>query len=574
MALTQSLINKNYIQYPTTLYTGITKATLGGYYGFDPRSIQGCQLWLDSAYASNLTISTGKITTWNNRSIVITTDFGTSGDATYGNPQNDLNTINIVNPDTFYGKNSAVADLQTYDFAIFAVVNLTTTTSSTNRFIISKGYLGTIGSVYWYLIMSSTNTVIFQCKNAHGDVTDAVSSSITAGWTVISVIYDTGGTINLYINGALQSNAGTGSTYSLTTTAVAYIGGTTNSDTSTIQIGEILLYNNAESPILSIYQQQKVEGYLASKWNIGLSATLYDCVKPFLTQFRPPDIPNCIVWLDGTDPKSITTLSHIFANKTTKDYIAWLDKSGQSNNASATQSWDNSTIANNYTYSNTGDLTTTGMYFTHGTFNDNGTKDVSTLSVMTISTVFLRPTPTNFITMFIAFRPVNLSSTNYIVVGYDRWKTKIQCATLQVDTGHVYLMNHITTGGNTVCTINDTGIASGSTIICTITLDGLNASLYENDNDPVANSIAEGDTNANILLSGCVTALNTDELTQTFAGYIHEVIVYQSTSSILTSCQIDTVQAYLGWKWGGQSSGFMRTSNYFTKFPPATAIGK
>ena len=102
---------------------------------------------------------------------------------------------------------------------------------------------------------------------------------------------------------------------------------------------------------------------------------------------------------------------------------------------------------------------------------------------------------------------------------------------------------------------------------------GLAASLYENDNGPVSHSIHAGDTNANILLAGCIAALNADQLEQTFAGYINEVIVYQSTSSVLTSSQIQQVQAYLAWKWGGKSTGFIPTSNNFTKFPPATIVG-
>lgn len=572
MALTQSLINKNYIQYPTTLYTGATKATLGGYYGFDPRSIQGCELWLDSAYASNVTVSSGNVTTWINRSIVITQDFN-SGTATYGNPQNDLKTINIVNPNTFTGTDATVADLQTYDFAIFAVVNLTRT--SKNRFIISKNYLGTTGSVYWYLSMSSSNTVVFECKNAAGDVANAVSSSITAGWAVISVTYDNGGNINLYINGTLQSNTGTGSTSSLTTTALAKIGGTDNLDISTIQIGEILLYNQAESPILSSKQQQQIEGYLASKWSITLPAPLYTCVKPFLTQFRPPDIPTCVVWLDGTDPDSINP-DAIFTNFNNQKikYTQWLDKSGQNHNATAARSSNASTMANKYSYSNTGNPLTTGMYFKSSTVGDSGTKDVSTLSVMTIP-ITLRPATTRNTTMFIVFNPISLTSTNYTAVGFDDHNTANQCPTLQVDSGHVYILNHITGGGNTVCTITDSGIVSNSTVICTLTFNGLVASLYENDKGPSVHSIAApGSPNANILLSGCIDALNNEKLKQTFAGYINEVIIYQNTTtSILTSSQIDQVQAYLAWKWGGQSSGFVRTSNYFTKFPPATAVG-
>ena len=89
-------------------------------------------------------------------------------------------------------------------------------------------------------------------------------------------------------------------------------------------INEFLVF----SPNLKLQERQRVEGYLAWKWNLNQDLSTshpYHSIPPNSTiGFTPLDITNCVIWLDAMgNPASNFTFS------SGSNISTWLDKSGQ-----------------------------------------------------------------------------------------------------------------------------------------------------------------------------------------------------------------------------------------------------
>ena len=82
--------------------------------------------------------------------------------------------------------------------------------------------------------------------------------------------------------------------------------GTTVSNYYSGSVAELLVYSNG----LSSNEQAQVEGYLAWKW--GLRASLpvshpYSSNPPYARAFLPIDVPDCLLWFDAADTRTLTT---------------------------------------------------------------------------------------------------------------------------------------------------------------------------------------------------------------------------------------------------------------------------
>ena len=103
--------------------------------------------------------------------------------------------------------------------------------------------------------------------------------------------------------------------------------GTTSVYNSGFYVHEFLTFRG----VLSDYDQQRIEGYLAWKWNLTAklpSTHPYFTSRPYNVAFTPTSLPGLQLWLDSADKSSISL------NGSTA--LQWNDKSGQGNNASAT----------------------------------------------------------------------------------------------------------------------------------------------------------------------------------------------------------------------------------------------
>jgi hypothetical protein len=304
---------------------------------FDPRTIPGCQLWLDAADSSTITFSSGSnVSVWTNKGIVSTTATPTIG-AT-GN-QVTYTTVNGY-PGVYINNNgSALYNASTYsqltiqsnfqdtaDYSIFAVVNLSNVSSGPEYQTIYANARGASGE---------TRTPNFGAGRSLEYNADSTNRSINGAFIGTGILQtaliSSSSALTAYTNSTSYGSATNGHTRPSTDVgALPSIGGTFGSGNdnrfTTGYFHEILFYNSA----LTTSQRQQVEGYLAHKW--GLTA--------YYVPSTPLSIPGCSLWLDASDSSTIT--------RNGVNMTQWNDKSGTGNNMLPWTTFSNATVSSNF----------------------------------------------------------------------------------------------------------------------------------------------------------------------------------------------------------------------------------
>ena len=297
-------------------------------YGFDPRSVPGCCLWLDGADARTLTFSSGSnISSWDDKS---------------GNGNN----ANIVTatPPTYSSANKAVV------FAAASAMglrgNMSSSVSNASVFVVASYTsnavtpalprlfgLGSNNSTENFLIgqfslinqsMSVVVTYIGNLSgNAFGDANYQTGGTISYAtpflYTNISTYSGSTFTNFTLVNGAagtFASKTGTQATssfyvgsanrYAIGNSIFATPGA--NGDSYNGSVYEVIVYNTA----MTDAERQAVEGYLAWKW--GLNASLptthaFPLMKPHSRLFTLTDSLTPWIWFDAADTSTITVSS-------------------------------------------------------------------------------------------------------------------------------------------------------------------------------------------------------------------------------------------------------------------------
>ena len=234
------------------------------YTAFSPLSIPTCALWLDAADSTTVT-GTTTVTAWsdksgNGRPVTITSapSYGTT-------TQNKLRTLAFNNNQVTTSIASAVG---TGDFTLIAVWYQSTGGTNT---VLS---LGTSGSSSQSLGYSATKYNFYQFGSAQESAytTSAGSWVIQVGTRISSVK-------TVYINGIAGTTPSIDS-FNQTVTTVTI--GRGDSFGITGQIGEILIYTGT----MAQTDQQKIESYLAQKWNLTAQLPLIH-----LNTRRPAGLP-------------------------------------------------------------------------------------------------------------------------------------------------------------------------------------------------------------------------------------------------------------------------------------------
>ena len=226
---------------------------------FYPTDISGCQMWLDSADASTITYASGvNISNWNDKS-------GSGNNAVVSGSAFATYTSNAVlfNNSLYTTPYSAVPINETA-FIVFSTSNGATTnaaligTSQNGARGIWAGYSGfTGGGVQAVGVVRAGEAWVA------GSPANSVPNLTT---TIATVTTTTNSATALNLNGSTTTYTG-GASY---TAGLTYLG--RENSTSFGYIGyamEIIFYN----VVLSASQRQRVEGYLASKWNVALPST-------------------------------------------------------------------------------------------------------------------------------------------------------------------------------------------------------------------------------------------------------------------------------------------------------------
>jgi hypothetical protein len=279
-------------------------------WGFDPRSVPGCQLWLDGADTSSMTLSGSTITQWNDKS---------------GNGKNAVSTgtptyltgggVNF-NGSSYFLNQTFTMNLS--QRSIFIVMQ------ETSRSIYS-GILTFIptpnsGSDQSLLTVETTNGVEFLAGDSGYSSVLGNSSLIAKGIYNDNMSVTTG---SGYFNGTNATNrnassaAGTSSGYT--------VGGRWQAGSMSASyrlngvIYEIIIFNIA----VTTSERQQVEGYLAHKWGIQTSLPItqsFYSLRPHLRTFQLINVPGCQLWLDAADSLSLVLSG--------SSVTTWNDKSG------------------------------------------------------------------------------------------------------------------------------------------------------------------------------------------------------------------------------------------------------
>ena len=283
--------------------------------GFDPRSVTGCQLWLDASDTSTLTGSS-PVTSWRNK-IVPSNNvpvFATGA----GSPSISATAINGRQAMYFNGSSyftGAISAASSTTITVFIVGSLISPFTGFSGLLCfgnaSQLDYDNVGSLP--ITMYNADFKIYGARNSSSQPTP-----ILANVPFLYVLQYDGAYINTWLNGTQQTdpsiNIASSGTFTYTNYSVAARAGTiVGQYLWSGYFGEILVYQSA----VNTTDRQRIEGYLAWKWGIES--------MPFI----PSNISGLAMWLDGADQSTLfTDTSATTAVTADGNLIAsWRDKS-------------------------------------------------------------------------------------------------------------------------------------------------------------------------------------------------------------------------------------------------------
>lgn len=489
--------------------------------GFDPRSIPGCQVWLDGsdpAATGVIPADGASVSTWVDKS-GNGYNFTASSAAVYSQGSNGIAFNNNLYSSTYPANPTTET--------IFIISTPTVVTSGqalisgySGSRAVWVGWTGASGNqsagvartgIEW-LAYIGTGAVFINTRNM-------TTVTINAGRSYIAIDGQAGA--------AYSDNGAAVGTATFTAGTVTYLGRESGASYGYYgYVHEIIIYNTYLTP----EERESVQGYLFWKWpqTRGQSANRSDVnakyfpfftTPPFSRPFNPIDIPRCILWLDGLDFSTTGAASTVATG--------WLDKSGNSNNMTA---------AGTITVQPGG-----GMYLGGAAY-------------------FLRSLPvlTGVYTIFVVFYKLDgngpLYYTTYGGSGLNGFFPNY------AGTMYLSLGNQWYTIGNQFpnYTLHVVSITfSGSTT-------GSRVELYQNGSLVVSTTLTGNYADPfNVFYLG----FRTLDLDNVFTGYMYEVVAY---SNVLSTSQRQRVEGYLAKKWN--LVGNLPLVHPYKKFPSSATL--
>jgi len=285
-------------------------------WGFDPRSVPGCQLWLDAADASTVTLSGSNVTRWIDKS-------GT------GNNYSNSGTITYTNNSVYFNGSSDMINTSPLNFSIGTNPSMSTfmifsyVNSASLRGLFQYGLVTCSKTGYvLYINMGKVNASLY-CGDL--SVNNTVPANVTTIVSDVVTYTGTSGSLTRsgWVNGAPMSVTNVSTTgVNLNLNSISTLGNTAYNEPFLGYISEVIYYNQS----LTTSQRQQVEGYLAHKWGLQTSIPSthpFYSIRPHLRAFQPIDVPGCALWLDAADQSSLTLSG--------SNVTQWSDKSGNGN---------------------------------------------------------------------------------------------------------------------------------------------------------------------------------------------------------------------------------------------------
>jgi sugar lactone lactonase YvrE len=484
-------------------------------WGFDPRIVPGCALWLDGADQRAMTFSGSSVTQWNDKSgngynfvtqgsfaapVISNNAVGSLSAVSFTGNNIQNNSANQILTNVSFPLNSSAAG-----YSIFAVSrqNASHPTYTGYNYIVSA-YGGTAGNGLFY---GTTFSNFFLTANGtagplsgFNDLTDNVPNTLMTS-TIQTSIEVNGSVLTPYLNGvAMTTKVGTCVALTGISVGNAYApgGGNFTGQTWGGIICEVLIYNS----VLTTTQRQQIEGYLGWKWEIS---------RYYNPNF-PKTISGCQLWLDGTDPAGTGVTP---SNGST--ISTWVDKSGNANSPT-------SSSGTYPTYTSTSRAVT----WTGGAAQLTFPTSLHSAVVGTAFTIFFVEQRTTGSENFI-IRGTNLANNSNLLIGHGG---------LSASTSWRFAFY-----GND---LDFTGLPSYSsgesaTVSCFMYSDP-NRAIYHNG------SIAANasDTNSTDLASWTGAMIGGNYNWNAYFGNVFEMLIYNTA---LTTAQRQSVEDYLSTKW-------------------------
>jgi hypothetical protein len=482
-----------------------------------PLSISGCALWLDAADSSTVT-GTTTVTQWRDKS-------GNARHLGVGSGTTSYSSSAIVLNSSYMFVNSPV------NLTNVTVFIVTKSTGGNNQTVFTarpnSGWSWNSFDGFGFYIDAAVPKIRF-----YGDSNNLSQFNVNTSTTRLFSFQSSGTSINSWLDGTSQSGATLSSTRTSTAQGFA-IGAEWNRDqnayinvAATCSIYEIITYNNA----LTTTQRQQVEGYLARKWGISISATLpsphsFKSFPPASLPFSPRNISGLQLWLDGADQNAMTLSG--------SNVTAWNDKSG-----------------NGYVMTNNG-----------------GTTTIATASLNSLTTVY---TPSGTNTRITNF--VGRTKCTMFLVG----KAASSRYLLSLNGGFLYTANDSLlyfsppTGDylDLVDSVSGSIVSNNTWFILCIGYDNATnstANPYTINGTTRSTTITPRGT-PGILTDQNITStlyINSTNGTNSYDSvYTAEILYYNDT---LTTTQRQQVEGYLAQKWG--LTGSLPSSHPFKKLP-------
>lgn len=518
-------------------------------WGFDPRSVPGCVVWLDSADTSTLTLSGSNITAWRDKSI-------------YGN---HVNTISPT-PPTYNSADSSVnfsttssnymrgTMSQTYssNATVFIVASVTSTatvlgfprlstlsTNATSDTALAGQLLvlnqNTTNPLTYAALPAGSSNPTGQGTNIATYLSNSYSYDVRFLVTNTTTWSGTAFSISTLLNGDTQ----TYSSYSATRSPDAYYVSTYNKysfATAPVNVGdyfngkifEYLVFSRA----LTTAERQQIEGYLAWKWRlVGYSP------------ITPLSISGCTLWLDASDNSTITLSG--------SSITQWNDKSGTSNNMTPFSTFSNATVSSNFQNNlNVINFSANGVY--QG-LSSSGSYPVDVYLVMALKDT---TTHADVITVYSSNAGSTFNSLTFGEYTASRWHNG--------SDGFARTPNAVSPSNET----------STSFLLMNWSLSNSNYIIRRNGIQLVRTTsytyTRPADSRFQIGFRINPSVFSPASTAGTFRGYIGEIVAYNSQ---LGDAQRQQIETYLGLKWGLTSViSRLPVTNPYYSIPPQLRV--
>jgi hypothetical protein len=496
---------------------------------FSPTAISGCQLWMDAADTSLITLSSGSnVSLWGDKSGLGNNLSNASGTTRTTTPGGYPSIFVNGGQMTTISNNTTTGNLSRSLFMI------TQTVGGTSRFGTGPHFGATPPNTYGHDLNVGGNGIF--CPYVY-TASDVFFTGANSNMYCLFSDYNSSTSI---LRGIINfSITDTKSTTLNTTASPWYLGLRPDGvGVSSAYVCEIILYNSS----LSTEQRQQIEGYLAWKWGLqaSLPPTHPNYTVPYVPFPFPTSIPKAAIrvwsplrvsgsqlWLDGTDPAGTGTPPSSGATVST-----WVDKA-TAKNATATGS---------PTY-----LTGGGINFNASPYFVNQTLSMN-LSQRSIFIIMQETSRTDVAGVFPLIPTPNSGNDFQTTTGFS----------IETSSGLCFYGNN---GGYS------SFLGSSSLLVKGIYNDNMNGTTGSgffngtNATNVTANYTAGTCSGYGIggrWIGGSMIG------SYRLNGVVHEIIMFNAA---LTTAQRQEVEGYLAWKWGLRSN--LPAGHPYINFPPS-----